>query len=790
VDRHWVARDTLALALVATVGAGAASSAADEPLLERIEVSQNQFLQTETLLYYVSSKVGDRYDPLRLKQDFRRLWDTGFLDDLLLDVRDGSKGKIATFVVRERRRVQIVDYRGTKSITTANINDKLKEKDAAIKVDTFYDVAKARRVEGIIREMLVDGGHPLATVRHETKALGPAGTQVSFIADEGPKARVKTVTFAGNTVFADGALRHQMKKIKQWGFWNLSWLGGKTAFTDDKWVEDRTNLRDFYLDNGYATADVGEPTVTYSDGTSGLFRKKAVKWVTVDIPVTEGDQYRIGSMTFEGLKVLKEPYARQFFTLGPGDVYRERRFKKSFDKLRDTYGALGYFQFTGVTKRSPNPETKTVDVVISMEEDKQYFVGQIHFTGNETTRDKVIRREVYLNEGDVFNTEALKFSVRRINQLGYFKEMKEAPGLAPSRRGDDKIDVTFKLEEQNRNQFQFGGGVSGTEGTFLSASFSTANFLGLGETLALSAQTGQRSRNYQVTVSEPYFLDRPITAGTDVFLRRTTYLSSQNFVGFSEQDQGISLTSGFPVSRSSRFFGTYGYQIVDIYGVDEKQLVALGLSTASYLQVGRRYESRVTPSWVRDSVNSPFTPRSGSKQTVSFQLVGGPLGGSVSYYSPTVETIFYHPVTRRMAVGLRGQAAFVSPFSTTTEVPYYQRFFLGGENQIRGYDLRSVSPLDRQTNAATGGNKYVLFNAEYYFDVFGPLRLLLFFDAGEAYLKGQGIDLRTLSTSTGAEARFVMPVLNVPFRLIYSWNPNRASFQPATAFKFAVGTTF
>ena len=787
----------LAMAVATAIGLGRVGAARAQepepvgsPLVQSVDILQNQFLQTETLLYYVSTKAGDRFDPLRLKEDFRRLWDTGFLEDLLLDVRDGPKGKIVSFVVKERRRVQIVDFRGNKSVTTTNIEDKLKEKDAKIKIDTFYDAAKARRVEGIIKEMLVEAGHPSATVRHETKVLGASGTQISFVIDEGPKARVKTIQFSGNSVFSDGKLQHHMKKIKESGFWNLSWIGGKTTYTDDKWAEDQKNLREFYLDSGYVTAEVGEPKISYTDGKSGFFKKKPVKWITLDIPVSEGDQYKIGTVSFEGLKVFKEPFARSFFKLQPGDVYNEGRFKKGFDKLRDVYGSVGYFQWTGFTKRTPDHEKKVVDVVISMEEDKQYFVGQIHFSGNDTTRDKVIRREVYLNEGEVFNTEALKLSIRRINQLGYFKEMEGAPDLGPSAQGDDKVDVTFKVQEQNRNQFTLGGGVSELEGTFINASFSTANFLGLGETLSLYAQTGQRTRNYQVAITEPYFLDRPITAGFDVFLRRVTYYSAQNFVGYSEQDQGISLTSGFPVGRFARLLGSYAYQIVDLYDIDQKQLAALGLSSASYLQSGRRYESRLTPTWVHNTVDNLFTPRAGQKQTVTFQLVGGPLGGNVSYYSPTVEGILYRPVSRKTALGVRVQGGYVSPFSTTKEVPYYQRFFLGGEYQIRGYNVRSIAPIDPETKAATGGNKFVLFNAEYYFDIFGPLRFLLFFDAGEAYLRGQSIDLNTLSTSTGAEVRFLMPVINIPFRLIYAWNPNRASYQPATAFKFAVGTTF
>jgi outer membrane protein insertion porin family len=364
--------------------------------------------------------------------------------------------------------------------------------------------------------------------------------------------------------------------------------------------------------------------------------------------------------------------------------------------------------------------------------------------------------------------------------------------------------VTFKVEEQNRNQFTFGGGVSGLEGAFLNASFQTSNFLGKGETFTVSAQTGRRSRNFQFAVTEPYFLDRPITAGIDVFLRRLTYLSYENFVGYTQQDQGMALTSGLPVGKFSRVFFSYSYQIIDIYEIDEDALEELTTTAAAtgslggvpvvdpsqFGDVGRRHESRVTPSWVRNTIDNPYLPRSGSRYTTSFQFTGGPLGGTVDYYRPTAEAVLYRPFGRKMALGLRGEVGYIRPFGSTSEIPYYQRYFLGGENQIRGYNIRTVSPFDPKTNTALGGNKFLLLNAEYYFDLFGPLRFLLFFDAGEAYLEGQGFYWKTLRTSTGGELRFMMPVLNVPFRLIYAWNPNRDYFQPATAFKFAVGTTF
>jgi outer membrane protein insertion porin family len=798
--------------LLALSGPLVAQEPSDErpAVVESVLVTGNQMLQKETLLFYVSTKPGSRYDERQLRQDFRRLWDTGFLDDLQVEADDGPKGKVVTFRVTERKRIQIVDYRGSKELTTTNIEDELKKREAQVKIDTFYDPARARRVESIIKEMLAQKGRPFGTVKHEAKNIGGAGQQLSFVITDGPKAKIKKITFDGNTVFSDGKLRGKLKNLKEPGLFNLSWLGGKTTYTEQKWLGgderdptgDRGRLEDFYLNHGYVTARIGQPRITYVDGKPS--KKKPTKHMIIDIPVTEGEQYRMGELKFEGLTVLKEPFVRQYFKMQPGDVYNDSRFKKAYEKLRDVYGSLGYFQWTGGTQRKPDPERKVVDITVRMDEDKQYFLGRISFTGNDSTRDKVIRREIYMNEGEVFNTEALKMSIKRVNQLGYFKQMEGAPDIKPSEEADDKVDVTFKVEEQNRNQFTFGGGYSGYEGAFLNASFSTSNFLGAGETVTLAAQTGSRTKNYALSISEPYFLDRPITAALNVFFNRMTYLSYGTYVGYGQQTQGLSLQSGIAVGHFSRVFAAYSFQVIDIYDVDTDQLrqleqeasygygsrVPMSVDPSYFGGLGRRYESSITPSWSRNTVDNPYQPRSGTRITADFGFVGGPLGGTVDYYRPHGEVIYYHPVGRRMALGVRAEMGYIRPYGDTEEIPYYQRYFLGGETQLRGYNVRSVAPYDPDSKASVGGNKYMLYNAEYYFDVFGPVRLLAFFDAGQAYAQGQGFWWKTMSTCTGAELRFIMPVLNVPFRLIYSWNLNRDFYQPPHAFKFAVGTTF
>ncbi len=783
--------------------------AARPVIVERVEVRGNQYLPKETILYYVSTKVGSIYDEDIIRADFRRLWDAGFLENMSVEESDTPSGnKALLFTVSERKRVQIVDFRGSKALTKTAIEDKLKETEATIRLDSFYDPTKARRAEDVIRDMLKEKGRLFGTVKHEARSIGGSGEQVIFTVDDGPKTKIKSIEFENNSVYSDGRLRGEMKKLKQAGFWNLSWLSGKATYNEEKWGEDQELLREHYLNAGYVTASIGEPRITYVDGKSGLFRKKPVKWMMIDIPITEGEPYRVGKVSFEGMKLFQPELVLPIFKIKEGEVYSEKKLKKGFEKLRDAYGAQGYFQYTGFTKRTPNADKKTVDLVLDINEDKQYFVGKINFAGNDSTRDKVIRREVYLTEGDVFNTELLKLSIRRINQLGYFKPIEGAPQLGQSQMAEDKIDVTLKVEEQNRNQFTFGGGVSGLEGKFLNASFQTSNFLGQGETFQISAQTGARTKNYQFAVTEPYLFDRPITAGIDLYKRKIIYqtYASANVFGYQDDRTGMSFTTGLPVGRFSRMFLNYAYEVVEISQAaldpnDPLNFSTPTISDSFFIEdFGKRRESRLSPSLVYNTVDNPFTPRSGMKLSASGQFTGGPLGGTLNYLRPDLEAIVYIPHTRKTSLGLRAQFGMIRPFSATSVIdpvtgrsslPFYLRFYMGGEQQIRGYNIRAVGPREPSSSALVGGDKFALFNAEYYFDVGGPIRALLFFDAGQSYLQNEKITFRSAVISTGAELRFIMPVLNVPFRLIYAFNPNADPlFAERRVFRFAVGTTF
>ena len=425
-------------------------------------------------------------------------------------------------------------------------------------------------------------------------------------------------------------------------------------------------------------------------------------------------------------------------------------------------------------------------------------------------------------ENSVFNTEALKYSVKRLNQLGYFKPLEDQKNIdiQKTEGADNKVDVSLKLEEQNRNQLSFGAGVSQYDGVFGQLSFSTANFMGRGETFTISMQTGARVSDYQVAFTEPFLFDRPITGSVDVHRRDIEYLYQ-----FTQGSTGGNITMGFPAGAFSRFFVNYSYdrvyvrdlnqaffdqncfftaegcQTIDFDRLTEEQRRIIEFSP--YLkdalligQGGRRTISKITPTFSLNSIDNPITPVTGRRYTASLGIAG--VGGNTRYINPTLEGVWFLQHTSRTSLGLRGQFEYIRPFGQTSPLPIFERLVLGGGYSIRGYDLRSVGPQDPASRIVIGGNKSVLFNAEYLISVGGPVRLILFYDAGQVKDTGQRFQTRDFITSTGAEIRFFMPVLNVPFRLIFAANPQRgdvlnySTLQPEKAFRFRfdVGSTF
>jgi outer membrane protein insertion porin family len=775
-------------------------------------------IEPETYLYYIQLKPSEpsrdrwiRYDAEAervILGDFRRLWATNFLEDLVVDVRDyplarGVVGKIIVFNMEERQRVKIVDYEGSHAVSQSDIDSRLKEKGVTVRLDSFLDPTIIRHVSALVRELYAEKGYQFASVTPVISEVqgGTKLVNLTFRIAEGPRVAIRDVEFVGNRHVSDDRLERVLKANRPQGL--LSIANGSGTYKEDKFAEDAEHIESYYRDRGYISAQVGQPEIRpIDDSADGRTR-----WVQLRIPVTEGRQYVVGDVHFAGNKIVTAEGLQTLFKLKSGEVYSQQVITKGLEKAREVYGAAGHYEFTaypdlkprdqpaaGAAAGAPSDRRPVVDVTIRIDEGQQYLVNRISFVGNTQTRDEVVRRELALLESGVFNTEALKYSIRRINQLGYFKPLEgEAIKVDKTPGVDNKVDVVLKVEEQNRNQVSFGAGMSQYDGFFGNASFTTSNFLGRGESVTLALQKGARSSNYQLAFSEPFIFGRPITAGLSLYSRKIDYqIQSTSQTDYSEVRTGGSATLGWTVFRFTRLFGTYGYEVVDT--ASSKSLrTALGsngstLSSLLVLDDGRHLLSSFTPSLVFDTVDNPRTPRRGMRMTASYQYAGGILGGSQDFIKPELEAIYYHPVTRKTAFGLRATGGWITNYGGR-ELPYYLRYFMGGETQIRGVDIRSVGPRS-DNGTAIGGTKFVLFNAEYYYDLMPAVRALLFHDAGQAFDDAHSVNLAQLRTSSGAELRVSLPVIGVPIRVIYAWNVYRDTFQPARAFRFAVGTTF
>ena len=817
-------------------------------------------IEAQTYLYYIQTPLSrpaenvwvpyNEQTEQSLLADFKRLWATNFLDNLWIETLDvpfpnGVMGKHVIYHMEERPRVKIVDYTGSTKVERTKVDEKMKELGIQLRLDSFLDQSAVKRVQGIVKDLMAEKGYEFAEVTPTVEPLpaGPKTVKVVFDVKEGPQVKVRDINFNGNVEVSDRALGRQMKGTKTHGW--LSWMTGKGKYQEAKFEEDAEKIVEYYRNKGYIAARVGQPEIkVLEDSTDG-----EVRWVQLDVPIDEGARYKVGEFTFDGNKVIKTEFLQPLFKVKKGDWYSDKPIRNGLIKARELYGTGGYFEFTGFPDLDPQeaatgpvdgPTEPTVKVIMRLNEGEQYFVNRLTFVGNTTTRDNVIRREVRLFEGGTFNTEALKYSIKRLNQLGYFKPLEEGQGVDVQKTPNEKnkVDVTLKLEEQNRNQLTFGAGVSQFEGFFGQLSFQTSNFLGRGEALTVSLQVGSRSENYQVAFSEPFLFDRNITGGIDVYKRTLRYIDQ-----FTQEAAGGNVTGGFPLAGFSRMFIQYSYEAVKVSDLNPvfyaPDLVNRNPFLADSLllgQGGRRTISKVTPSFVHNTVDNPIFPNSGKRLTGSIDFAG--IGGNTNFIKPRLEYAQFKPLNRRMSVGFRTQVEYIRPYASTTRLPITETLYLGGEYTIRGFDIRSIGPRDPEgTGLVLGGNKTLLLNAEYLINIAGPVRLVLFYDTGQVRDIGQSFAWRedvtqtvdpglpplfdrdsttrlvdpnappkfqrvigqttAFKTSTGAEIRFFMPVLNVPFRLIFAYNPQRFpvldnSLRPAQkfTFKFAVGSTF
>jgi outer membrane protein insertion porin family len=469
-------------------------------------------------------------------------------------------GKHVVFHIEERSRVKVVDYapaHGEKlKIEQSKIEETLRDRQINVRLDSFVDQSIIRRVKGVLTELYAEKGYSDAVVSTTLTELpsGPKLVQLTFTIDEGPKVKIKVV-FDGNKAFSDGKAARPDEGTRPAASLVHHGQHQLRAGQDG----GRRTSHGVLPEQGYARRR-RLPSGETIDSRDGKTRN-----VRLRIPVDEGERYKIGAFNIADNTLVRSEFLKPLFKVQEGEWYSAKKIKKGLQEVQKVYGSAGFYQFTPNVEACPRgmdcqtmepkpgqEQLPIVDVTVRMVEGKRFFVNRLTFSGNTTTRDNVVRREMRVYEGGVFNSEGLKESIRRLNQLGYFKPIEgtgEVIQIKPVPGADDRIDLGIKVEEQNRNQLSFGAGVSQFDGFFGQLSFQTSNFLGRGETVGVSLQRGSQARQYQLSFSEPYLWDRPITFGAAVFSRQVRYP-----LVYSQESRGMNTVVGYPLADYTRLF--------------------------------------------------------------------------------------------------------------------------------------------------------------------------------------------------------------------------------------------
>src|SRR5580698_9597824 len=507
---------------------------ADHPIddtIELIEFRGARRVPQDTLRALIISKKGDKYDDDALHRDFMALWNTGRFDDIRMEREVGKTGWIVRFTVVERRIVRSIKYDGLKSITQSEILDRFKERKVGLSVESQYDPNKIQRARNVLQDYLAERGRQFATVDPEIRQVPPSSLELTFKVNEGPKVKVHEITFDGNNVYSDLVIKRAMKNLHGIGIPYSIFAEDLFSKTYDstKLEEDQQRIEEFYKDHGYFAAHTTGAKVEVVDTGAGHFRIPLIfsggkgKGANIHISIEEGRLYHLNNINFVGVKLFRTPETlmRPVFQMSSGDFFSTAKLRKGFEELRKLYGNFGYIDFVAEPNIEPVPNTDKVDLTLNFDEGKQFFVRRIDFSGNVTTRDKIIRRELLVDEGDIYNTKLWEVSLLRLNQLGYFEVLKAEDAVDIKRdTKTDTVDITLKVRERGKNSIQLNGGISGIAGSFIGFSYSTNNLLGLGETLSLNSQLGTRQDNVTIGFTEPYFLDKPVQVGVTVFYTR------------------------------------------------------------------------------------------------------------------------------------------------------------------------------------------------------------------------------------------------------------------------------
>jgi outer membrane protein insertion porin family len=727
---------------------------APTPRIRSIEVKGNQKVETSTIQFYIRNRVGDEFSVARIREDIQRIYRLGFFKDVRVDVEEFEGGLKVTFIVVEEPLVRDIVIAGAQAIKREEIEGKL-----ALKANSVLNRNQVRDSLDKIKQLYQEKGYYFADAEAVYADVGPDEIDLTIRITEGEKILIKRITFVGNRAIEPWELKNVMETKES----NLiSFITGTGVYQRETLRNDLRRLEAFYQTRGFLQVEISEPDVRVDPKANGIF---------ITIAVKEQDQYRVGRLHVEGDDLFSAAELKNLMRLQEGEIFDRSQLANDVLKLSDRYTERGYAFADVVPLTNIDRGKRLVNVDVQIDRGPQVRVGRILIVGNEITRDKVIRREIRLNEGDLFDSSKLRRSRQRLGNLGFFEEIKLDTRRRPE---EDLVDLEVRVKEQPTGAFTAGAGYSSTQSVIGTASIRQNNLFGRGQRLALSAALSRISADFTLTFTEPYFLDTQYSLGLEAFNRRFDYDS------FDSRETGGALRFSRAIGEYTRIGLGYRYEDIDITDVSEDA------SQRIKDLAGRSTSSVITPSIAWDTRDNAQNPTRGFNNFLTVDFAGGPLGAENQFYKAIGEANWYYPVVGDLVFSARGRLGYADGWGGK-DLPLLERFFVGTQAvTIRGYRLEDVGPKDINGDAI-GGNSLILLSGQLRFPVTEGLSLVAFIDAGNLYDKND-FDPTRLRTGIGAGIRFVTPL--GPLALDWGFKLDRQPGEKPSEIHFNVGTLF
>ena len=720
--------------------AGRLSVSAQIPLVSKIAIEHigPHAVSDSLIRANIRSQEGKEFSPHMVDEDVKNLYATGYFINIRVAEEPVAGGSLKLiYIVQGKPLLTEIKFSGNKKYSDRKLKKKVKSKknEPLDRRKLFEDAQE-------IQKMYEKAGYQKTTVKAVDSANENTGKgSVTFEVHEQPKIKIKDIVFENAKAFPQKKLRKQIKTKRRWFF---SFLTGSGVVKEDEFEDDKDRLIEFYQNEGYIDFQiVGEP------------RREAIsaKKMIIHFDVSEGTQYKVGAIEFKGNTLFS---TNDFFNgvvvdkmlmklrMTVGKTFTPGGLKKDVETLQDIYGAKGYIDTHVVAIKRPNPTTGTMDVVYQVEEGKQIRIEKIEIKGNIKTKDRVIRRELAVSPGEIYDTVRVKLSKQRLEGLDYFEKVDALP--EESDAGPDRRNLVVGVDEKHTGQMLFGAGFSSVDSlvAFVEVSqgnfdlFKPPTFTGAGQKARLKAQVGTQRQDYEATFIEPWFLGRKLSFQADLFYRNLGFLSLNNIYDETHAGGRLSLTRalGSDFLRGTIFYGLENVDLKINPGFTTNNPPATNQTLTSaeiYNERGSRLVSKIGASLAYDTRNHALLPNKGQR-TELLAEVAGPFGGDTDFYKLELRSAWYFKgFAEGHVIEIAGRGGVAQNFGNTPRVPIFDRWFLGGLYSLRGYRFRDVGPKDSLGTEPIGGDTYVFGTAEYSIPIIERLRIAAFYDIGNVY---------------------------------------------------------